>query len=45
MEARGRGSGVPTRMRGAGVYTVRDGRVTTLRGFGTLAEAATALGI
>ena len=45
MEGRGRGSGVPTHMRGAAVYTVRHGRVTALRGFGTLAEAAAAVGI
>jgi ketosteroid isomerase-like protein len=45
MEGRGRESGAPTKMRGAAVYTVHDGRVTALRGFNTLAEAAAAAGI
>jgi ketosteroid isomerase-like protein len=45
MRARGRGSGVPTDMRGAVVYTVHDGRVTAMRGYTSLAEAAAASGI
>ena len=45
LTAEGRGSGAPTRMRSAAVYTVREGRVVAIRGFETLAEAATAAGI
>jgi ketosteroid isomerase-like protein len=45
MKAKGRGSGVPTDMRGAAVYTVRDGSIAGMHGFGTLPEAATAVGI
>jgi ketosteroid isomerase-like protein len=45
MEGRGRGSGVPAQMRGVAVYTVHHGRVTALRGFATLAEAAAAAGV
>ena len=45
MEGRGRESGVPTEMGGAAVYTVRNGRVSAIHGFNTLAEAAAAAGI
>jgi ketosteroid isomerase-like protein len=44
VRARGKGSGVPVEARGASVWSVRDGRVTSAKLFQSKAEALAALG-
>lgn len=45
VSARGRGSGIPVRASGAGVWVIRDGRVTYAKLFQTPEEALAAVGL
>jgi ketosteroid isomerase-like protein len=45
MAGEGRGSGVPTEVSAASVYTIRNGLVVSWRAFDTLAAAASSVGV